>query len=64
MDEFHQAMNKEIGVGGWKCPCCNPMPSGSHRGKRGRVRASLHRHARRRMKNTMLKQIRREDSSD
>jgi len=41
MDLFHKACNKskEVGIGGWNCPCCTPQR------KKGRVK--IRRYARR-----------------
>jgi hypothetical protein len=47
-DLFKLAMNKDIGIGGWKCPCCNPCTG--HGAKRGKWKRVYHKIARSRMK--------------
>jgi hypothetical protein len=57
MDDFQLAMNKEISVGGIKCPCCTPL---NKRWKRKKDRSELRQRARSRLKNDDRKLINKE----
>jgi hypothetical protein len=52
-DLFKQAIEKETGIGGWKCSCCCPIATGPK--NRGRMKAQLHQRARSRMKQGLYK---------
>jgi len=52
MDDFKLAMNKEIGVGGIKCPCCTVI---NKRWKRKKDRSELKQRARSRLKRELNK---------
>jgi hypothetical protein len=59
-DLFKLAIGKEVGIGGWKCSCCSPLPTGQSRHKH---KVALHKRARSRMKMELVNGIQREFAS-
>jgi len=48
---------KEIEIGGWKCPCCNPF---GKRKKRHRDKTQLNKRTRRRIKEITIDEFKKE----
>lgn len=53
MDEFKANMLKDIGIGGLKCSCCNNLAKKGH----GKKDKTLHKRARKRIKEKTLKAL-------
>ena len=51
-DLFKIASFPDVGVGGWYCYCCNPLPTRG--GKRGKQKKKYHHRARARMKKELI----------
>jgi hypothetical protein len=54
---WKKAQAKEIEIGGWKCPCCNPF---GKRKKRHRDKTQLNKRTRRRIKEITIDEFKKE----
>lgn len=58
MNLWKRMQSKEIGVGGWKCPCCTPF---CKRKRRHRDKTQLNKRTRFRLKENLEKLLRNND---